>query len=117
MSNFTPRQRQKIFRTVLLVTAVVLAIVLMFTSIFGKEFNEDNVGREVSISWEEVNVREGHSTSTNVIACLNEGASVTLTGNSYEYAGGNGKSTESWTEIQLEDGTIGWVVTRSIKWY
>ena len=73
--------------------------------------------REVSIRWEEVNVRKNHTTSAEIITSLTHGNVVTLTGNSFEYAGGDGRNNDSWTEIRLSNGTIGWVVTPSIDWW
>ena len=80
-------------------------------------FNENDVDRQVSIEWTEVNVRAGYSTSNEVISSLKAGTDVTLTGYQFDYLGGNSKATESWVEIQLEDGTTGWVVRRSINWW
>lgn len=92
----------------------VLSLFVKFN--FGKQFKEDNVGRQVCIEWEEVNLREGYSTLEKVITTLHEGSSVTLTGNYYDCLIGNGLSTDSWTEVKLKDGTTGWVVNASIKW-
>lgn len=81
-----------------------------------KKFNSDNVGREVRIEWEEVNLRKGHSALEKVITTLHKGSSVTLTGNSYNCLIGNGIATDSWVEVELKNGTTGWVVTTSIEW-
>ena len=70
----------------------------------------------VRIEYEEVNLREGPSTSKKVITTLSKGRTVTLTGNHYDYLFRNGLSIDSWTEVELKDGTTGWVVTTSIKW-
>ena len=104
-------------RQILLLVAFIIIVSLMITAFFGKQFNEDTVGQEVSIDWEEVNVREDHSTSSEIITSLTRGKVVTLTGNSFEYLGGDGRNNDSWTEIELPNGTIGWVVTRSISWH
>jgi len=107
--------KKSIIKALLLVVSVI-AIILVMSAFFGKQYDEDNVGREVCIRWEEVNVRENHSTSAEIITSLTCGTTVTLTGNSFEYAGGDGRSYDSWTEIQLSNGSIGWVVTPSIDW-
>ena len=106
---------QKI-KAVLLVTVAVAAIVLLIFAFSGKQFKEKNVGREVAIRWEEVNVREEHSTNSAILTSLKEGDRVTLTGYFFEYAGGDGRSNDNWTEVRLSDGSIGWVVTPSIDW-
>ena len=93
----------------------VVAVVAILVSSCGQQFKEANAGREVCIGWEEVNLRESYSTSKKVITTLVKGEPVTLTGNSFEYAG-DGEAIDSWTEVQLDDGTIGWVVTESIDW-
>lgn len=112
-SSFT--KKRIIISTAIGLLVVVLTIVVSSLS-SGKKFKSNNVGREVRIEWEEVNVRKGYSTTDSVITTLRNGSSVTLTGNSYDYLMGNGIATDSWTEIELKDGTTGWVVNASIKW-
>lgn len=98
------------------IIAVIAVLLIGFVSPSGEKFKPDNVGRQVRIRWEEVNLRTGYSTSNEIITTLFKGSSVTLTGNYYEYFIENGISIDSWTEVELKDGTIGWVVTTSIKW-
>ncbi|MBQ3145099.1 MAG: hypothetical protein IJB90_00680 [Clostridia bacterium] len=106
----------KKFLSIVLVIISCIAVVWLVSATSGDQFKEENEGREVFIEWEKVNVREGHSTTKKVLCSLTEGSLVTLTGNYFEYFGGDGEPTEHWTEIQLSDGTIGWLVTTSIKW-
>jgi len=97
----------------------VLAIALLswsFTKASEPTFTKEHVGLKVNIEWLEVNVRTGHSTSNEVIATLKKGNSVTLTGYSFDYIGGNSKATECWVEIEMENGTTGWIVRNSIDW-
>ena len=82
----------------------------------GAYSKENSEGRQVSIEWEVVNVRQGYSTSDPIITSIPHGTQVTLTGRYYDYLGGEDLATESWVEIQLENGTIGWVVRCSIAW-
>ena len=109
---------KKHFILVLLVGVLAIALLTLgFARASKPAFDESDVGRKVSIEWSEVNVRTGYSTSEEVITSLHKGNHVTLTGYSFNYLGGNSKATESWVEIQLEDGTTGWVVRHSINWW
>ncbi len=94
---------------------LVMLMIVAFNLLSGQQFKADNVGRQVRIGWEEVNLREGPSTSKKVITILSRGSSVTLTGNSYSVLMGIGSPADSWTEVELSNGTTGWVVTTSIK--
>lgn len=108
---------KKHFILVLLVG--VLAIALLSWSIAKASkpaFDEYNVGRQVSIEWEEVNLRAGYSLSKDIISTIDAGTRVTLTGYQFDYLGGNSKATESWVEVALDNGTTGWIVRSSIDW-
>jgi len=97
----------------------LVAVVAIFTLVlpaFGKQYTEENAGREVSIIWETVNLREDYSTSSDVIEELHQGTKVILTGNAYEYYSGEDIATQSWREVKTLSGKTGWVVTQSIKW-
>lgn len=119
--KFTSWGKQTIssIKDVLPIGIMIIAIILLICAVashYGKQFNQDNVGRQVLIQWEEVNLRESCDTSKKVITTLRKGSTVTLTGNYYECLIGDGLPTDSWTEVQLDNGTIGWIVTTSIKW-
>ena len=107
--------KKKIATFVLTVVGSVLLIALLVSN-FGNQYDEANVNREVSIEWSTVNLRENHSTWSDIITEINYGETVTLTGYSYEYFGGDGQATESWTEVELPNGKTGWIVTTSINW-
>lgn len=99
---------------IIIVVLVLSIVILCSASDSGKKFSPDNVGRQVRIGWEEVNLRTGYSTSSEIITILHKGSSVTLTGNSCESMLIE-TSNDTWTEVQLKDGTIGWVTTYSIN--
>ena len=101
----------KIILSALLVVTTIVAINAIHTT----RYDESMEGVEKTISWEMVNLRESYSTNSKVIDSLDLGANVTLTGYSYEYFGGNGSSEETWTQVKLSDGTVGWLVTASIR--
>lgn len=96
------------------IVAVIIAIVSLFSSLTGEQFNEENVGRIVSIEWDEVNLRDKSSINARVLATLSRGNDVTLTGYSFKMLDG---PYEDWTQVQLEDGTVGWIVTESVNWH
>lgn len=105
--------KKKVLLTILL---VILAFTVL-SAINTPRFSEAKANRRVNIGWTEVNVREGYSTSDNIITKLVKGDTVTLTGRTFEYWGGNdSQATEHWAEVQLSDGTVGWIVYRSIDW-
>lgn len=99
----------------IIIGIIAILLIVMIPRHREKDFYSDKAGEQVSIGWEEVNLREGPSTSKKVIATLHRGSSVTLTGNSYSFITGSGSPTDSWIEVELKDGTIGWVVVASIK--
>jgi len=101
-------------KSVIIITVIVLfAFSVLLFSNFGKQYNEENSGRELSIRWEMVNLRENYSTSSDVIEELHQGEKIVLTGNSYEYGDG---PNSSWREVRTESGITGWVVSQSIQW-
>ena len=113
------KARIKTTKRILFIIAVVAAIVALssiISSSFGKQHDESDVGRKVSIRWEMVNLREDYSTASGVITKLHQGETVFLTGNSYSYIGGNGHSTEDWIEVQ-QSGKTGWIVSSAIQWH
>ena len=103
-------------KTTILILVAVVAIFALVLPTFGKQYNEKNAGREVSIRWEMVNLRENYSTNSDVIEELGQGTIVTLTGNAYECCSAEDIPTESWKEVTTKSGKTGWVVTESIKW-
>lgn len=122
-TNRTTNRRKQIISSsnpaiifVILAIIAILLLIMVSASYSGEQFKADNVGCQVRVGWEEVNLRENYSTSSNIIATLHRGSSVTLTGKSYSIFIGNGSSTDSWTEVKLKDGTTGWVVESSIEW-
>lgn len=106
---------KKIFKFALVLVAVV-GIIALLSSITGEKFDDDRVGQKYEIRWDSVNVREtaGISWKDNIITSITRGTDVTLTG--YTYDLGDGPNSD-WTQIQLEDGTVGWIVTESIDWH
>ena len=106
----------KKFSKIVVIALVITVVVAVFSTVSGGHFSEERSGKVVSIEWDEVNLRESHSTSSKVITSLVYGNKVTLTGNSYEYTGGTGEATESWVEVSLPDGTTGWIVSSSVNW-
>lgn len=101
---------------IVIVIICLLASCMLLFSNFGKQHKEENVGREVSIRWEMVNLRESYSTTSDVIAELHQGTKVYLTGNSYDYISAEDLPTETWQEVRTASGKTGWIVTESIKW-
>ena len=103
---------------VLVALAAVIALLVFTFSFFGTKNIKENEGQTLPIRWEEVNVRTGHSLDDNVISSLTKGKKVILTGVRYDDALVLDDRPEmSWTQIQLDDGTIGWVVTEAIQWH
>jgi len=98
----------------IIIGSIVLVVVLF--SGCGKQYDEKSVDLEVCIAWETVNLREDYSTNSDVIAELHQGENVFLTGHSYEYAGSEDLSTESWHQVRTSSGQTGWIVTDSIQW-
>lgn len=105
----------KKFATFVLTMVGSVLMIALLVSNFGNQYDESNVNREVCIEWSTVNLREDHSTWSDVKDQLNCGDTVTLTGYSYEKIG-DGQATESWTEVLLPNGETGWIVTTSIYW-
>ena len=101
--------------TFVLTIGLSIILITMMVSTFGNQYDEANVNREVSIEWSTVNLRENHSTWSDVKDQLSCGDTVTLTGYSYEKIG-DGQATESWTEVKMPSGETGWIVTTSINW-
>lgn len=101
--------------TLLILVAAVAIFALVLPS-FGKNYDEERAGQEVSIRWEMVNLRENHSTNSDILEELLQGERVTLTGNTYDYCSAEDLPDESWKEVKTKSGKIGWVVTQSIKW-
>lgn len=102
--------------TIVFIILIIIAILVMGVSFFfrEKELHSNKEGEQVSISWQEVNLREGPSTSKKIITQLYRGASVTLTGNSSSCIG-SGIASDDWVEVELKDGTTGWIVMQSIN--
>ena len=107
---------KKIILTAVAVIAVV-ALVVLISSTFGEQFDEAKAGQKYSIRWDEVNVRSRPGSVTwkdTVITSIERGTDVTLTGYTYEFGDG---PNPCWTQVQLEDGTIGWIVNEAIEWH
>ena len=103
--------------TAVAVIAVVALIAVLFSSTFGEQFDEAKAGQQYSIRWDEVNVRSKPGSVTwkdTVITSIERGTDVTLTGYTYEFGDG---PNPNWTQVQLEDGTVGWIVTESVNWH
>lgn len=100
---------------VVLLVVVVIAFAFFLTVLCKGNRNYDP-GRKVHVKWTEVNVRQGHSLSEQEFCSLKKEDVVTLTGETYEFWGGNDCPGENWTEVELSDGKVGWVVTESIQW-
>ena len=118
----TPQARQirnhRILAT-LLVIIIVLGLVGVFCLSFGKKHDRKLEGVEKTISYEIVNVRSKPSTSggdKTIITVIAKGATVTLTGNKYNHLDGDNSNPQSWVEVKLTDGTIGWIADQAINW-
>ena len=109
--------QKKTFIIAAALIAVAVALAAVITAAFGEKYDAEDANRVISIKWEMVNLREDHSTSSDVIAELHQGDTVTLTGYSYEYVSAEDLPTESWQQIRTSSGQIGRVVTSSIKWH
>ena len=113
---FLKKKRGYTMKNIFIKATSILLVVLLLTACYPYSIIEENIGKTVTIEWEEVNFREEpEMNDNNIIQVLRFGKTVTLTGNSYSIIG-DGEAFDDWTEIQLEDGTIGWVVTDSINW-
>lgn len=107
----------KNYAFVLLITAAVASTFLLITTFFGLHYDKSKTNQKVTISWEEVNIRQNHSANGKIVDVLYKGDTVTLTGYSYEYLGSDGDATESWVEvITNKDHISGWIVSKSVDW-
>ena len=99
----------------LLAAAVMLLLVVVF---FGEGHDPELEGQMACVDWEYVNLRVDHSTSSKSLGELSYGTVVTLTGNTYEALGGCPELVhlDAWVEVELNDGTTGWVVTTSLDY-
>lgn len=104
-------------RKVVIGLLVILFFVLVFIfikSFCGEHFYKDLKGTETTVSWEYVNLRDDHKENSKVIMTLIQNDEVTLTGNKYDYLGGDGKSHDVWLEITTKNGITGWIVGDAI---
>ena len=97
--------------------SIILILSIIAVALAGCGSIRVRAGREVSIRWSEVNLREAPTTNSAILTTLTEGRWVTLTGNQKEYWGGDGSDpTEHWVEVHLSGGKTGWIVSLSIQW-
>lgn len=105
---------RKLF-SILAATIVVVALLLSFCSC--SRHSNNLSGKEARIVWDEVNLRSSHTVTSEVLTSLSRGDKVTLTGDHFEYLGGDGSSSaENWVEVILPDNTTGWIVQSSVDW-
>ena len=99
---------------VILAVAGFIAGFALVTHLLGAGMHFDSTLADTSaqIFWEKVNVRESHSTNSEVLVILSKGDKVSFTGKTYSILGGNGAPTEDW--VELTGG--GWIIQRSIDW-
>lgn len=74
-----------------------------------EEEEEAEEPETTEVNADELNVRSKASTESNVVTTINSGSVVELTGKTKESGG------YDWTQIELSDGTTGWVVTSFLK--
>ena len=63
-----------------------------------------NVGKSAAVTAETVNLRESASTSSNIKKRLTPSDTFTIT-----------KADKDWYQVQLSDGTVGWVFAAYVK--
>lgn len=104
--------RKKIFAALL-----AAAVMLLLVAFFGEGHDPELEGQMACVDWEYVNLRVDHSTSSKSMGELSYGTVVTLTGHTYEAIGGCPELThlDSWVEVELNDGSTGWVVTVALN--
>lgn len=96
--------------------AAIAAVAILLSSCSGEKYEEKKSGREVRISYLEVNLRKEPSTDSDIIEKLYQEDTVLLTGYSYEYPTLEHLPTDSWHEVKTNSGITGWIVTESIQW-
>ena len=99
-------------RSIIICLAIVAIIAILAIVPFGRSYQKDLAGETRTIQWEYVNLREKPNTTSyvEVLRELPRGTKVTLTGNILECLDGP-TNQDHWSEVRLEDGTTGWVVT------
>jgi len=107
-------KKTSLYAIILLIALAVTVASIALSA--GEQFSPEREGVEKSISWSMVNLRDQPSLNSTVISELHCYETVTLTGYSYHYTGGNGRDTESWQKVVTEDGKEGWIVSTSIQW-
>ena len=98
----------------IIVVVVLFLFLYAAQSVFGEKFNAKASRQATTITWEYVNMREGASTAERVITQIQRGERVILTGNEFNYFGGDGSATDYWVEIEFA-GYTGWIVRSAIK--
>lgn len=110
-------RKAELQRKVVIGIFIVLFFLLVFIfikSLCGEHFYKNLKGTETTISWDYVNLRDGHTENANIITNLIQNDEVTLTGNKYDILGGDGKSHDVWLEITTKNGITGWIVGDAI---
>lgn len=83
---------------------------------FGEKYDPELAGKLAYVEWECVILRSKPTTNSKAIDELSYGTVVTLTGNTCEHIGGVAELAflDSWVEVELHNGTTGWVVRTSL---
>ena len=104
---------KKIF-FVIVVLLIIAAFVVILRNDSTPKFDNDLKGKEVSISYYELNVREQPNTDSEIIGTLHMGDKVSLSG---YYVSGTGSSTlpEDFGWVELSDG--GWIIRKAVDFH
>lgn len=97
------------------VMVIIIPIILLwvFVNQMGTKAQTEPalVGKEATVTWQTLNLREAAGTSSEVIEELTRGEQITLTGRCRETSI---EEPSLWVEVETQDGVSGWLYRQGI---